>query len=287
LQKNVGLIGLGNMGTLIAKNLANANFNVKVWNRTIQKAKESGLPYTNTLEGLVLEQDIIITILSDAEAVEEVYSKILELPIKGKVFIDMTTVKPEIAKKLAERFLKKGANFLEAPVLGNVLLAEKGMLTILVSGDEKTYKELLGLFSVLGKEVFYLGDYGISSSLKLINNSVLATFMGALSEAIVLAEKIGINRQTTIKVLENGAGKSAVLEVKKDKILNEDYSIQFSTKLLVKDLRYFSEILDKNNLVSPYFSITNDIYKGTYINGYSENDFCSVLEILKKLNGIN
>lgn len=287
MQKNVGLIGLGNMGTLIAKNLANASFNVKVWNRTLQKAKESGLPYTNTLEGLVLEQDIIITVLSDAEAVEEIYSNIVELAIKGKVFIDMTTIRPETAKKIAERLLKKEASFLEAPVLGNVISAEKGMLTILVSGDEKTYKELLGLLSVLGKEVFYLGDYGISSSLKLINNSVLATFMGALSEAIVLAEKIGISRETTVKILENGAGKSAVLESKKDKILNEDYSIQFSTKLLVKDLRYFSEILGKNNLVSPYFSISNDIYKGTYTNGYSENDFCSVLEILKRLNGIN
>ncbi len=287
MPKNVGWIGLGNMGSLMAKNLADANFNIKVWNRTLQKAKDSGLPYTNTLEGLVLEQDIIITMLSDAEAVEEIYNRILELKIEDKIFIDMTTVKPDTAKRLAEKLLKKGAHFLEAPVLGSVPLAEKGMLTILVSGDENIFKELQGLFSVLGKEIFYLGDYGIASSLKLINNSVLATFMGALSEAIIIGQKLGIDKQTVIKILENGAGKSAVLESKKEKLLNEDYSTHFSTKLLVKDLRYFSEILDKNCLFSPYFSISNDMYKSTNSNGYSDNDFCSILEILKKFNGLN
>ena len=287
MSKNVGWIGLGHMGLPMAKNLANANFNIKVWNRTPQKAKNSGIPFTNTLEGLVLEQDIIITMLSDSESVEELYERILELVIEGKTFIDMTTVRPETAKRLAEKLLKKGANFLEAPVLGSIPLAEKGMLTILVSGDEEIYKELQGLFSVLGKEIFYLGDYGIANSMKLINNSVLATLMGAIAEAIVSAEKLGINKEITIKILENGAGKSQILDIKREKLLKKDFSAHFSTKLLVKDLKYFSELVNKADIVSPYFSVSKDIYISLKENGFADNDFCSVLEIMRKQNGIN
>jgi len=285
LPKSIGWIGLGHMGTLMAKNLANANFNVKVWNRTLSKAKESGLPFTNTLEGLVLEQDIIITMLSDAQAVEDIYERILELKIDGKVFIDMTTVKPETPKKLAEKLLKKNASFLEAPVIGSTNLAEKGLLTIIVSGDEEVFKECSSVFSVLGKEIFYLGDYGVANTIKLINNGVLASLMAVFSEAIATAEKSGIPIETAVKVLENGAGKSTILEYKKDKILKKDFSPQFSVKLLIKDLNYLSEILDKNFIPGTFSEQAKNLYKMAKSMGLEEEDISAIYEVMKKISG--
>ncbi|RMA97168.1 NAD(P)-dependent oxidoreductase [Hydrogenothermus marinus] len=282
-MKRVGWIGLGHIGLPLVKNLINAGLDVKVWNRTLDKAKKNNLPYTETLEELVNDRDIIITMLYDSDSVLEVYSKITKLDIFNKTFIDMTTIKPETVKKIAEMLIQKKANFLEAPVIGSVPLAEKGTLTILVSGDENIYKDLTGIFSVLGKEIIYVGDYTIATSLKLINNMVLASFLTTLTEAFVSAKKLGIDPKLTMKVLENGAGKSAVLEAKKEKLLNEDYSTHFSANLMLKDLNYAIELTNKINTPAVLTSISKELYKAAKAKGLGDSDFSSVLEVFKSL----
>jgi len=287
MSKKIGWIGLGHMGLPMAINLKNAGFDIKVWNRTIEKAKNSGLPYTETLEELIKDREIIITMLYDSNSVLDIYSKIIKNNIKNKLFIDMTTVHPETAKNIANMIIKNEAYFLEAPVIGSVIPAQKGVLTILISGDENIYKNNLDIFSVLGKEIFFMGDYGMASTMKLINNAVLGSFFNVLCEAFIFAKKAGIDEKLTLKVLENGAGKSMVLDAKKEKLLNNDYSTHFSTGLIHKDLTYALDVANKLGVVSQFTAISREYYNSAKSNNLTDMDFSVVFEIFKKLSNIS
>ncbi len=287
MAKKVGWIGLGHMGLPMATNLKNAGFDIKVWNRTIEKAKNSGLPYVETLEELIKDREIIITMLFDSNSVLDIYSKIVQFDIKDKLFIDMTTIHPETAKKVAEMLITKGSDFLEAPVIGSVVPAQKGLLTIVVSGDESTYKNNLDIFSVLGKEIFYMGDYGMASTMKLINNTVLGSFLNVLCEAYSFVKKAGIDEKLALKVLENGAGKSMVLDAKKEKLLNEDYSTHFSVNLIHKDLSYALDVANKLGVASQFTSTSREFYNSAKANNLSDLDFSAVFEVFKKLSNIS
>jgi len=285
-MKKIGWIGLGHMGLPMAKNLKKAGYNIKVWNRTLEKAVNSGLPYEKTIEDLINSSNIIITMLFNSNSVLEIYSKIVDFNIKDKLFIDMTTIHPETAKKIAEMLITHGAHFLEAPVIGSVIPAEKGMLTIVVSGDEEIYKENLDIFSVLGKEIFYMGDYSAASTMKLINNTVLGSFLTVLCEAFIFAKKAGIDEKLALKVLENGAGKSMVLDAKKEKLLNEDYTTHFSVDLIHKDLTYALDVANKLGIPTVMTANSRELYNSTKANNMGNLDFSAVLEIFKKLSNI-
>ena len=225
--------------------------------------------------------------LFDSQSVLEIYSKISQFDIKDKLFIDMTTIHPDTAKKVAEMLITKGAEFLEAPVIGSVIPAQKGLLTIVVSGDENTYKNSLDIFSVLGKEIFYMGDYGTASTMKLINNTILGSFLNVLCEAFVFAKKAGIDEKLALKVLENGAGKSMVLDAKKEKLLNEDYSTHFSVSLIHKDLSYALDVANKIGVASQFSALSREFYNSAKAHDLSNLDFSAVLKVFKKLSNVS
>ncbi len=287
-MKKIGWIGLGHMGIPMARNLKNAGYDIHVWNRTIEKAEKSGLPYKEKIEDLLKEKDIIITMLFGSESVKEVYSLIFEtgINIENKTFIDMTTIHPDTAKWVAEEVIKRGGNFLEAPVLGSVIPAEKGELTIVVSGDEEIYEKHLDIFQVLGKAIFYMGNYGVASTMKLINNTVLGSFMAVLAEAYAFAKKVGIDPKLALDVLSNGAGQSLVLNAKKEKLLKEDYSTHFSVSLIHKDLTYALDIAQKNRYPVFLSSATRELFNTAKAHDLSDKDFCAVLEVFKKLSNM-
>jgi len=287
-MKKIGWIGLGHMGLPMARNLKNAGYDIHVWNRTIEKAKESRIPYKEKLEDLLKEKDVIITMLFGSQSVKELYSRVFKIcrNIKNKVFIDMTTVHPDTAKWLSEEIVKREGDFLEAPVLGSVVPAEKGELTIVVSGAKETYERHLDIFQVLGKEIFYMGDYGVASTMKLINNTVLGSFMAVLSEAYGFAKKVGIEPKLALDVLSKGAGQSLVLNAKKEKLLKEDYSTHFSVSLIHKDLTYALDIAQKNRYPVFLTATTRELFNSAKAHGLSEKDFSAVLEVFKKLSNI-
>ncbi len=288
-MKKIGWIGLGHMGLPMAKNLSKAGYDVKVWNRTLEKAKESGLPYVEDVEQLLDDREVIITMLFGSESVKGVYKKIFSSgkDISGKTFIDMTTIHPETAKEIAEELLKRKADFLEAPVIGSVIPAKKGLLTIVVSGDEEVYNRHSDIFNILGKEIFFLGDYGTASTIKLVNNTVLGNILVIICEAVIFAEKAGINRETTLKILSHGAGKSMVLDAKMEKILHENYETHFSVNLIHKDLSYALDLSQKKQNPLIITAVSRELYNSAKANHLGELDFAAVLEVYKKLSGIS
>ena len=285
---NIGWIGLGHMGIPMVNNLYRAGFNLKVWNRTVSKAKESGLPYAEKLQDLLLDRDIIITMLFGSQSVEEVYTNIVnsKVSLKGKIFIDMTTVHPETAKKTAEMVIKNGADFLEAPVLGSVKPAEEGKLTIVVSGDKETYEKCKKIFETLGENIFYLGDFGKASTMKLINNTVLGSFMSVISESLIFGKKAGLDYETVIEILSKGAGKSGILEAKRENLLKSDYTTHFSVSLLHKDICYALDIAKSINYPAVMTTQTFNILNSAKANDLGNKDFSSIVEIYKKLSNL-
>ncbi len=288
-MKKIGWIGLGHMGLPMAKNLSKAGYDVKVWNRTLEKAKGSGLPYVEDVEQLLDDREVIITMLFGSESVKEVYKKIFSSGknISGKTFIDMTTIHPETAKEIAEELLKRKADFLEAPVIGSVIPAKKGLLTIVVSGDEEVYSRHSDIFNILGKEIFFLGDYGTASTMKLVNNTVLGNILATICEAVIFAEKAGVNRETTLKILSHGAGKSMVLDAKMEKILHENYETHFSVNLIHKDLSYALDLSQRKQNPLIITAVSRELYNSAKANHLGELDFAAVLEVYKKLSGIS
>ncbi|WP_297455593.1 NAD(P)-dependent oxidoreductase [Persephonella sp.] len=284
----IGWIGLGHMGLILAKNLHEAGYDIKVWNRTVSKARESGLPYEENLIKLIKERDIIITMLFGSQSSEEVYQEIVNsgANLKGKIFIDLTTIHPETARKIAELLISNGAEFIEAPVIGSVIPAQNKELIILISGDREIFEKIEDVFKNFGKDIFYMGDYGKASTMKLINNAVLGSMMVVLSEGILFGKKAGIPLDTVVQILEKGAGNSGLLKAKKEKILKNDYSTQFSLALLHKDICYAQDIAKKLNFPAIFTGQSLNLFSSARANNLEEKDFSAIIEIYKKLSNI-
>lgn len=240
-----GFIGLGNLGKAMAKRLISQGEELIVWNRTIEKATDLGCKLAKNPATLISEVDVVFVNLSESNAVSEVLAGkdgLIYGYCSGKIIIDTTTNHPDKVFEFYKILQEKEALYLECPVLGSVVPASQGLLTLLVSGKKEAFEQSKPLLEKIGKNIFYLETPGLATRMKLINNLVLGTFMATLSEAIALAESSGIEKQKAIDILLAGAGNSMILNVKKQKIIDEEFSAHFSNAMIYKDLHYLQEL---------------------------------------------
>ena len=281
----VGFIGLGSLGKAIAKRLLDQGVDLVVWNRTKEKALDLGVPVADSPADLIAQVDRVFVIVFDSQASEQViFGKrgLTEGPIEGKTVIDMTTNHYGYARLAYEELKKRKAFYLDAPVLGSVIPAQKGELTIVVGGDKEKFEENKPLFEKFCKNIFFVGEAGKASKVKLINNIVLGGIMDILAEAIAIAERAGIGKEEIIEILDKGAGKSYILDVKRKKLLEEDFSVHFSVDLIYKDLHYAQDLIKELGL----FSFTTSAVKETYglarKKGLGSFDFSVVYKLFKE-----
>ena len=280
----VGFIGLGTLGREIVKRLVSQGIEVIVWNRTREKAIELGLSYVETPSELIKQVDKVFVMVFDSQASEEViFGKdgLVRGGVSGKTIVDMTTNHYRYAEKAYEEIKGLGGYYLDAPVLGSVIPARKGELTILVGGDKDKFEESKPLFEKFAKTIFYVGKSGNASKLKLINNVVLGGFMQVLAEALALGEKAGFEKKLILDILESGAGKSMILDVKREKLLKEDFDTHFSIDLIHKDLHYAEDLIFELKT----FSVSTQNIKSAYAiarsMGLGHMDFSAVYKIFK------
>ncbi len=286
----VGFIGLGNLGKTIAKRLIDKGVELIVWNRTKEKALDLGVPLVDKPKDLLNFVDRVFVILFDSQASEEViFGKdgLAEGQIEGKTIIDMTTNHYAYSTLAYEELKKLKAYYLDAPVLGSVIPAQKGELTILVGGDREKFEENVALFEKFCKNILYVGKAGDATKLKLINNMVLGGFMQVLSEAIGIGELLGFSRELLIEVLEKGAGKSYILEVKKKKLLERDFSPHFSVNLIHKDLHYAEDMIKEIGSFTLSLQNVKNAYALAKYLGMGEEDFSVLVELYKRLTTQN
>jgi len=277
----IGWIGLGHIGRAMAERLSE-EYELLVWNRSIEKAR-GFKNVAGTPEEVAERCDVIFLSLYDSEAVRQVSERLLKADLSGKIVVDTTTNHHEKVLEFHEMYRNVGAFYLESPVIGSVIPARNGQLTILVSGDREAFEKARPYLEKLGKKIFHFEEPGKATKLKLINNFVLGAFMAALGEAVALGEKAEIPKEELIEVLENGAGNSVVLKAKKEKLLGDDYSTHFSVKNLVKDLSYAYDLALASRKAVPLNAAVRELYRVAFERGMEELDFSVVYKLLREL----
>jgi len=283
-----GFIGLGNLGKTMAIRLISEGTELIVWNRTREKAADLGAKIAEEPSKVLSDAEVVFLNLFDSDAVNEVITGrggLLEGDCKGKVIIDTTTNHFDRVTYFAELLKKHGAYYLEAPVLGSVVPASLGTLTVLVSGEMGAYETAKPFLEKIGKNIFYLRERTYACKMKLINNLVLGAFMTALAEAVVFGEGAGIDKETVLDILSAGAGNSAVLNAKKEKILKEDFSPHFSSGLIYKDLHYMQDLARSMKRPLLTGSLAKEIFGMTFAKKIDGHDLSGIYRIIKEYSG--
>lgn len=281
----VGFIGLGNLGSAIARRLAAEGCDPVVWNRTRARAEATGLLIADSPADVARKCEVIILNLFDSQAVRDVLTGghgLIEGNLSGKTVIDTTTNHFHEVVTFHQMVKAAGGSYLESPVLGSVVPASQGALTVLTSGEQAAYSAQRALYEKFGKQLFFLGEPGLASKMKLINNLVLGTFMGVLAEATALAERSGLSREQALDILAAGAGNSAVLNAKRQKLLSEDFSPHFSVAAIHKDLKYLGDLVEELKGSSDIWSAVEALYDETIANGMGTQDLSAVFGLLSR-----
>ena len=247
MEKKVGFIGLGIMGIPMVRNLMKAGFDVTVYNRTASKADKmvaEGAIKANSPAEVARKNSVVITMVSDTPDVESVIlgeNGVIEGIQPDAVVIDMSTISPQATRKLAARLEEKKAHMLDAPVSGGEGGAIAGTLSIMVGGDAAILERCRPVLEAMGKTITYIGGHGMGQTTKLMNQILVAGNLNAVCEALVFAQKQGVDLQKAIEAVKGGAAGSWQLSNLGPKIIKRDFAPGFMVELLQKDLRLVNE----------------------------------------------
>jgi 3-hydroxyisobutyrate dehydrogenase len=208
----IGIAGMGKMGSAIAARLAGVGHEIMVWNRSLDKARATGFKVADSPAALAQAGEAVISILSDAAAVESVYARMLEDDVKGKLFIEMSTVRPEVAMRTGKRAAAKGASFVECPVGGTIGPAREGKLFGFVGGAPGDVARARPLLEQMCRRIEHVGPLGAGASMKLAINLPLIVYWQALGEAISLVKDLGLEPQRLMDILADTSGAPSMMK---------------------------------------------------------------------------
>ena len=285
---NIGFIGLGLMGSPMAKRLLNSGYKLNVWNRTKSKASllfNTKKNKVSNLNDIAKMSDVIITMLKDDDAVIEVLEskKILKLMKPKSTLIDMSSINPKTAIKHSRLANKYNVYYLDAPVSGGTIGAQKGTLAIMVGGSKKIFQNQLSLFNVLGSPT-YVGKTGSGQIAKLANQAIVGITIGAVSEAIILAKTAGVDPLSLLEALKGGFADSKILQIHGKRMIENDYTPGGLSSTQFKDMNNILLTAKKNNLILPLSSKVHKIFKSLVKNGNGNDDHSAFYKELKRLN---
>jgi 3-hydroxyisobutyrate dehydrogenase-like beta-hydroxyacid dehydrogenase len=279
----IGFLGLGLMGTPMARRLIGAGHDLTVWNRTAEKAEAlsaDGAKVAATPAEAAAGNEIVITMLTDHDALEDVLfgpdgaGGALE---PGAVYVDMSTVGRDAVLDTAGR-LPEGVESLDAPVTGSTPRAEAGGLTILVGGSEETFERVRGVLEVMGKPSL-VGARGAGAAMKLVLNSTLGAVMTGVGEALELGLALGLDKGAVLDALE-GSYLGAMVKTKREMIESGEYPAQFKLTLAAKDLRLVEEAARETDRDLPCVTTARRVFGDAAAAGFADDDFAAVVEHL-------
>lgn len=285
-RQRIGWIGLGNMGTPMALNLLKAGFEITVYNRTECKAEPlvaQGAKLALSIQELVSNSDVIITMVSDDVAIRSVYERTEGIfhctGLSGKLAIDMSTVSPDTTKYLAEKAASLGMAYLDAPVSGSVKPAQEGQLVILVGGDKSHYEIAKPIFEFLGKMSIHLGPNGAGNNAKLAINLMLAFYFEGMAEMVLFANAKGISTSNMMAILNEGAMGCGISKIKTNSLVSNDYTAAFALKHLAKDLK----LAKAQGLATNVGLQIEENYEKANTSGFGDLDSAAIIQFLRKM----
>ena len=284
----IGFIGTGLMGLPMATNLLKSGFNLKAFNRSINKAeplKKFGAEISKTLGEAVKEKNFVITMLTDDGAVEAIMnnSDFLDNLKSGSTVIDMSSIKPTTAKKYGNIFNSKKINYLDAPVSGGTIGAEEASLAIMVGGEQNVYDNSINILKAMGNPTL-VGPIGSGQVSKLANQIVVGVTIGAVAEAITLCEKAGADPVKLIKALSGGWADSKILQTHGKRMIDKDFSPKGKTSTHLKDMNNILECANSYNTQLPISNLVKEMYKALVDNGHGNTDHSSLYNEIERIN---
>jgi 3-hydroxyisobutyrate dehydrogenase len=288
-KAKIGLIGLGLMGRPMGLNLLKAGHPLTVWNRTKSRADElveAGAILAKSPAEVAAASDVLLTIVSDPPALEEVLwggtpnatDGALAGLRAGCIYIDSSTVSPNLARKIAAGCAEKNVKFLDAPVTGGDWGAKKGELVFMIGGEADTVKAVEPILGVMGKKWFHLGPNGAGQTIKLAMNSILALQVEALAEAIVLVRAAGLQGESLVEVMQSSMARSGVLDVKAPNLLKGEYAPSFPLRLMYKDLSLALDLARELKVTLPAATAARDTYGQVKAAAKEDLDYSAVMK---------
>lgn len=284
-MKKIGFIGLGTMGAPMAANLLKQGFEVTVYNRTASKCEplvELGASASSTPREAAAQADTVITMVSDDSSIAAVYDGedgLLAGLRQGATVIDCSTVSPALVRETASKVEALGAVFLDAPVTGSSPAAIDGTLVFMVGGSSDVLNEQQDIFECLGKKVLHMGDNGTGAVAKLAHNTIVGINNLALAEGFSIASKSGLPAERFLELVQLGSAGSKAAELKGRKIIEHDFTNQFSLALMLKDLKLASSLTDGASIPSPMLNLAKSLFQAGQTQGYGDEDLSSVVKI--------
>ena len=284
----IAFIGTGLMGYPMASNLLKKKLNLIVFSRTIDKAKpleKLGAVVSNSLGEAVKDTDIIITMLTDDEAVEKVLGdkEFLNNLKPSSTVIDMSSIKPKIAIQYGKILEEKGINFLDAPVSGGTIGAEDGSLAIMVGGEQKTFDYAFDTLKIMGNPTL-VGPIGSGQVSKLANQIIVGVTIGAVAEAITLCEKAGVDANKFIKALSGGFADGKILQNHGKRMIDKDFSPKGKVSTHLKDMNNILECAGDFDTKLPISSLIKEMFNSLVERGNDNDDHSALYKEIENQN---
>ena len=281
-------IGTGLMGFPMAKNLLKKDLSIKIFSRTLAKAKpleEFGGTITKSISEAVKDMDIIFTMLSDDDAVEKVLGsqELLNNLKPSSTVIDMSSIKPKIAIKYGDLLSKKNVSFLDAPVSGGTIGAEEGSLAIMVGGDQKVFDNVFDILKIMGNPTL-VGPIGSGQVSKLANQIIVGITIGAVAEAITLCEKAGVDANKFIKALSGGFADGKILQNHGKRMIDKDFSPKGKVSTHLKDMNNIIECASGFNTQLPISNLIQSMFKSLVDQGNANDDHSALYKEIENQN---
>lgn len=288
----VGYIGLGLMGAPMARNLMKAGYELVVHNRSraiVEELAAEGAKSATSPREVAEQSDFVFTNLPDSPDVEQVVlgsDGIIEGGKAGMIYVDNSTIKPASARMIAEKLAEIDVMALDAPVSGGDIGAKAGTLSIMVGGSKAAFDQTLPLFEVMGKNIIWVGESGAGQITKAANQIVVAGTMVAMAEALVLAQKCGVNPARVVDAISKGAAQCWALDNKPTKIFARDLGPGFKAYMQAKDLKIVIDTGRTYSVPLPQTAIAHQLFEAMLSMGNGELDNSAIVTVLETLAGV-
>ena len=287
-QTTVAFIGLGIMGGPMAANLVKAGFDVVGYNRSPEKVKElveKGGRGAEDVASAVAEADVVITMVPDSPDVEAVSGEVFAGAREGTLYIDMSTIRPDVAVRVAEAGREAGVRVLDAPVSGGEAGAVEGSLSIMVGGSAEDFADARPVLDAVGKTVVHVGPAGSGQTVKAANQLIVAGNIQLLAEAVVFLEAYGVDMRPALEVLGGGLAGSTVLARKGDGMLAREFKPGFRLALHHKDMGIVTSAAREAGVTIPLGAVVAQLVAAMVARGEGALDHSGLLKLTAELSG--
>jgi 2-hydroxy-3-oxopropionate reductase len=285
--KTVGFVGTGLMGLPMAKNILSKRFKLNVWNRTPGKTLElekKGAKVFKDIKDLVQNSKVIVSMLANDDVCKAILIKKIQPYLqKGQIVIDMSSTTQNTALEIGKSLKKKKAIFLDAPVSGGTIGAEKGTLAIMVGGDKKIFNTVMPLFKSMGTAI-YVGKTGCGQVAKLANQTIVGISIGAVSEALILAEAAGADPKAVREIMLRGFAGGPILKNHGLRILTKNFKPGGKASTQLKDMNNIIATAKKYKLNLPIAKKVQELYAKTVKSGRANLDHSALYLFIKTLS---